>query len=40
MEREVRAGNPDYAVHQEENHADGYRTAARYILDNRAVLLD
>jgi hypothetical protein len=40
MEREIRARNPDYAVHREENHADGYRTAARYILDNRAALLD
>jgi hypothetical protein len=39
MEREIRAGNPDYAVQREDNHADGYRTAARYILDNRAVLL-
>jgi hypothetical protein len=39
MEREIRAGNPDYAVQREEKHADGYRTAACYILDNRAVLL-
>jgi hypothetical protein len=39
MEREIRAGNPEYAVLREENHPDGYRTAARYIPDNRAVLL-
>jgi aminoglycoside phosphotransferase (APT) family kinase protein len=39
MEREFRAGNPDYAVHREESHADGYRAAASYILDNRATLL-
>jgi hypothetical protein len=39
MEREIRAGNPDCAVHREKSHADAYRAAARYILDNRASLL-
>ncbi|MEQ4204526.1 aminoglycoside phosphotransferase family protein [Actinopolymorpha sp. B9G3] len=39
IEQEVRAGNPDFEVHRQEDHGSGYRTAARFILDNRTALL-
>ncbi|WP_026257670.1 phosphotransferase enzyme family protein [Actinopolymorpha alba] len=39
IEQEVRAGNPDFEVHRQENHAEGYRAAAQFILDNRTALL-
>lgn len=39
IEQQVRAGNPDFAVHRDEDHGAGYRRAVRYLLDNREALL-
>jgi Ser/Thr protein kinase RdoA (MazF antagonist) len=39
IEQQVRAGDPAFDVHRDEDHADGYRAAVSYILENRAVLL-
>jgi Ser/Thr protein kinase RdoA (MazF antagonist) len=39
IEDRIRAGDPAFAVHRDEGHADGYRAAASYILTNRARLL-
>lgn len=39
IEQEIRDGNPAFDVHRDEDHAGGYRAAADYILDSRAVLL-
>ncbi len=39
LAQQVRAGNPAYAVHREEDHPAGYRKAARFILDNRDAFL-
>jgi hypothetical protein len=40
IEQQVRAGNPDFDVHRDEDHAGGYRTAAAYIIENRSALLE
>ena len=37
--QQVRAGNPAFDVHRDEDHAGGYRAAASYILENRPRLL-
>lgn len=39
IEQQVRAGDPDFDVHRDEDHAGGYRAAAAYLLANRAGLL-
>lgn len=39
IDRQVRAGDPDFEVHREERHGHGYRKAARFILDNRDAFL-
>jgi hypothetical protein len=39
IERQIRAGDPDFAVHREERHGHGYRKATRFILDNRDAFL-
>ncbi|WP_328998869.1 phosphotransferase [Kribbella sp. NBC_00709] len=39
IEQQVRAGDPAFDVHRDEDHAAGYRAAAAYVLANRAVLL-
>ncbi|GAA1666014.1 hypothetical protein GCM10009745_05050 [Kribbella yunnanensis] len=39
IEQQVKAGNPAYDVHRDEDHAGGYRAAVAYILANRALLL-
>nr|WP_275402468.1 phosphotransferase [Streptomyces sp. SID13031] len=39
IEQQVRAGNPAFGVHRDEDHAGGYRAAVSYILASRAVLL-
>ena len=37
--QQVRSGDPDFALHRDENHAAGYRKAAGFILDNRDAFL-
>ncbi|GAA1581196.1 hypothetical protein [Actinoplanes couchii] len=39
IEQQVHAGDPAFAVHRDEQHADGYRHAAAYVLAHRAQLL-
>ncbi|TCC33335.1 aminoglycoside phosphotransferase family protein [Kribbella sindirgiensis] len=39
IEERVRAGDPVFAVHADEDHAGGYRAAAAYLLAHRAELL-
>jgi hypothetical protein len=39
IEREVRAGNPAFRTHREEQHAQGYRRAAQFVIENRDSLL-
>ena len=39
IEAQIRAGNPDFDVHREDRHGDGYRKAVRFILDIRDALL-
>ena len=39
IEDRIRAGDPAFAVHREEDHASGYRAAAGFILAHRADLL-
>ncbi len=39
IEHQVKAGNPAFDVHRNEDHAGGYRAAVTYILANRATLL-
>jgi hypothetical protein len=39
IEDRIRAGDPAFAVHRDEGHADGYRGAAQYIVTHRAELL-
>lgn len=39
IEARVRAGDPAFAVHRDEDHASGYRAAACWILTHRAHLL-
>ena len=38
IEQQVRAGNPAFDVHRDEDHAGGYRAAVSYILENRRRL--
>jgi aminoglycoside phosphotransferase (APT) family kinase protein len=40
IEQQVKAGNPAFALHRDEDHVGGYRAAVAYILANRAALLD
>ncbi|RZT26614.1 phosphotransferase family enzyme [Kribbella sp. VKM Ac-2569] len=40
IDQQVRAGDPAFDVHREEDHAGGYRAAAAYVLANRAALLE
>jgi hypothetical protein len=39
IDGQVRTGDPAFAVHRDERHADGYRGAAAYILTHRDDLL-
>ncbi|MET7277587.1 aminoglycoside phosphotransferase family protein [Kribbella sp. NPDC005582] len=39
IEQQVKAGNPAFDVHRDEDHAGGYRAAVAYIVANRAALL-
>ncbi len=39
MEQQIRAGDPAYETHRRDDHAAGFRAAARFILDNRAMFL-
>ncbi|MGW0230698.1 hypothetical protein ACWDWO_20485 [Actinopolymorpha singaporensis] len=39
IEHQVRAGDPSFEVHREEDHARGYRIAAEFVLANRQALL-
>lgn len=39
IEAQIRAGNPAFDVHRDEDHAGGYRATARYVLDERAAWL-
>ncbi|GIM94382.1 phosphotransferase enzyme family protein [Paractinoplanes toevensis] len=39
IEDRIRAGDPAFAVHRDEDHGSGYRTAAAWILTHRAELL-
>ena len=39
IEARIRAGDPAFAVHREEDHGSGYRAAAAYILSHGAQLL-
>ncbi|TDX02626.1 aminoglycoside phosphotransferase family protein [Kribbella sp. VKM Ac-2566] len=39
IEQQVRAGDPAFDVHRDEDHAGGYRAAAAYVLANRTTLL-
>jgi hypothetical protein len=39
IEQQVRAGDPAFDVHRDEDHAGGNRAAAAYVLANRATLL-
>lgn len=39
IEARIRAGDPAFAVHREEDHGSGYRAAAAWILTHRAELL-
>jgi hypothetical protein len=39
IEARIRAGDPAFAVHREEDHGSGYRGAAAWILAHRAELL-
>ncbi|GAA2666979.1 phosphotransferase [Streptomyces lunalinharesii] len=39
IEQRVRAGDPAFAVHREERHADGYREDVRFLLEQRTALL-
>ena len=39
IERQIRAGDPDFEVHREERHGHGYRKAARFVLDSRDAFL-
>lgn len=40
IEDRIRAGDPAFAVHRDEDHGSGYRAAAAWILTHRATLLD
>ena len=39
IEQQIRAGNPAFAVHRDERHADGYREDIQYIIQEREGLL-
>lgn len=39
IEQQIRAGNPAFAVHHDERHADGYREDIQFIVHNRDALL-
>ena len=39
IEARIRAEDPAFAVHREEDHGSGYRAAAAFILTHRAQLL-
>jgi hypothetical protein len=39
IEQQIRDSDPDFEVHRQEDHGGGYRTAAAFILANRAALL-
>lgn len=39
IEDRIRAGDPAFAVHRDENHGSGYSSAAAFILTHRAELL-
>lgn len=39
IEARVRAGDPDFDVHRDERHADGYRNAASYVIESRDAWL-
>ncbi|SDT07629.1 hypothetical protein [Actinoplanes derwentensis] len=39
IDAQVHAGDPAFAVHRDERHADGYRRANAYILTHRDDLL-
>jgi hypothetical protein len=40
IDQQVRAGDPAFDVHRDEDHGGGYRAAAAYVLANRATLLE
>jgi hypothetical protein len=39
MEREISLGNPAYSPHRKENHAEGYRRAAKFLIEMRGSIL-